>query len=275
MSAHTPDLLDAIIGATRRRVEMERAAVSIEQLRSSAASSSSRRGLREALVQGGGMNVIAECKRRSPSRGILRTQYDPAQIAAGYERAGAAAISVLTEPAFFDGSLDHLTAVRRSVGLPVLRKDFTIDPFQIWQSRAAGADAVLLIVAALDDEQLLSLIDESRQAGVDALVEVHDEDELGRALSAGADLVGVNNRDLRTLAVDVETSCRLAPAIPSHVVAVAESGLRTAADLIALTGVGYRGFLIGERFMNEADPAAALRALLDHTDRAEGPLPCA
>jgi indole-3-glycerol phosphate synthase len=274
MSASAPDLLAAIVGATRRRVETDRAALPLDQV-VAAAQAMPRSGfrLRAALERVGGVHVIAECKRRSPSRGVLRAHYDPAAIARGYERAGAAAISVLTEPGFFDGSLAHLVDVRNAVDLPVLRKDFTIDPYQIWQARSAGADAVLLVVAALDYEELLLLLDECRHAEIDALVEVHNEDELGRALSAGADLVGVNNRNLHTLAVDVRTSRRLAPLIPSAVVAVAESGLTTADDLIALSSLGYRAFLVGERFMTAEDPGGALHDLLEGVAR--GVPPCA
>jgi indole-3-glycerol phosphate synthase len=261
VSGKTPDLLSAVLGATRRRVVEAREAVPFDRLKAEPAAP--RRGvLRAALSDPDRINVIAECKRRSPARGVLRWAYDPATIAAGYERAGAAALSVLTEPGFFDGSLDHLKAVRNAVQLPVLRKDFTVDPYQIWEARAAGADAVLLIVAALDDAELLGLMNEAREAQLDALVEVHDEEELGRALAAGADLVGVNNRDLKSLAVSLDTSRRLAPLLPSGVVAVAESGLRTAADLLMLQALGYRGFLIGERFMSAEEPGAALASLL-------------
>jgi indole-3-glycerol phosphate synthase len=269
-----PDLLSAIVGATRRRVEVERAAVPLERLRSAVpAGPHPVSRFRDALTRADCVHIIAECKRRSPSRGVLRARYDPAEIAMAYERAGAAAISVLTEPAFFDGTLEHLEAVRGATRLPVLRKDFTIDPYQVWQARAVGADAVLLIVAALDDSQLLTLLDECRAARLDALVEVHDEDELGRALSVGADLIGVNNRNLRTLAVNVETSRRLAPAIPPGAVAVAESGLRAGEDLVALMDLGYKGFLIGERFMTAEDPGAALLELLLGAGR--GVPPCA
>jgi indole-3-glycerol phosphate synthase len=164
--------------------------------------------------------------------------------------------------------MDHLASVRAAVSLPVLRKDFIVDPYQIWEARAAGADAILLIVAALEDAALLRLLEEARAASVDALVEVHDEEELGRALSAGADVIGVNNRDLRTLQVDIGTSRRLAPLFPSRVVAVAESGLRTAADLRELQALGYHGFLVGERFMTADDPGAALAALLSDVEPA-------
>jgi indole-3-glycerol phosphate synthase len=194
---------------------------------------------------------------------VLRTTYDPAAIARAYASAGAAAISVLTEPTFFDGALDHLRAVRESVDLPVLRKDFIVDAYQLVEARAAGADAVLLIVAALDDDALTDLSRAACDLGLDVLVEVHDEHELDRALAAGATLVGVNNRNLRTLAVDVEASFRLAARMPAGVLAVAESGLRTGADVRRLREVGYRAFLIGERFMSAADPGAALAGLLE------------
>ena len=207
------------------------------------------------------MNVIAECKRRSPSRGILRREYDPVAIARAYEAAGAAAISVLTEPTFFDGDLDHLRDVRRDVRLPLLRKDFTVCTYQLWEARAAGADAVLLIVAALDDDALKTLLTDARTIGLDALVEVHDEAELARALTAGADLIGVNNRNLRTLTVDVDASRRLARLLPADVIGVAESGLKSLDDLRTLQAFGYAAFLMGERLMTAPDPGAALRAI--------------
>ena len=270
MSAGASDLLAAVVGAARARVEVARTAVPLDRLRTAGPAPPPERTLARALARADRVNVIAECKRRSPSRGVLRWEYDPVAIARGYERAGAAAISVLTEPAFFDGDLGHLASVRAAVSLPVLRKDFVVDPYQIWEARAAGAGAILLIVAALDDAMLLALLGEARDAGLDALVEVHDEEELGRALAAGAAIVGVNNRDLRTLTVDVGTSRRLAPLLPSGVVAVAESGLTTAADLRELQARGYRGFLIGERFMTAADPGGALEALLSGVEAAGG-----
>ena len=219
---------------------------------------------RDALT-GAAPRVIAECKRRSPSRGILREKYEPMEIARQYEAAGAAAISVLTEPTFFDGHLDHLRAVRASVGLPVLRKDFIVTDFQILEARAAGADAVLLIAAALDDGHLADLLRRAAGYGLAVLVEVHDEVELGRAVAARADLIGVNSRNLRTLDVSLSVFDRLAPSIPDGVVAVAESGLRTGADLRRLHAAGYDAFLIGERFMSSADSGAALAALLAET----------
>ena len=205
--------------------------------------------------------MIAETKRRSPSRGVLREDYDPVAIARGYAAAGAAAISVLTEPTFFDGSLDHLTAVRAAVDVPVLRKDFVISEYQLLEARAAGADAVLLIVAALRPAELKVLHDHARRHGLDVLVEAHDATELSIAIDAGARIIGVNNRNLRTLQVDVQASEALMALMPTDVIAVSESGLKTAADITRLKSLGYRAFLIGERFMTAADPGAALSEL--------------
>jgi indole-3-glycerol phosphate synthase len=212
--------------------------------------------------------VIAECKRRSPSRGVLRAAYDPVAIARGYATAGAAAISVLTEPTFFDGSLDDLRAVRAAVDVPVLRKDFVVTRYQVVEAAVAGADAVLLIVAALDDEGLRALAAYARTCGLDTLVEVHDEPELERALAARADLVGVNSRNLRTLEVSTDVLDRLAPRIPRVVVAVAESGLKTAGDLRRLRALRYDAFLIGERFMTAPNPGAALAELKAQAEQA-------
>ncbi|HEY8534868.1 MAG TPA: indole-3-glycerol phosphate synthase TrpC [Vicinamibacterales bacterium] len=256
-----PDLLAAIVAATRTRVQDAKARRPASVLEAEAAARPRPRGFRAALDQPG-LRVIAECKRRSPSRGVLCAEYDPVAIARRYAEAGAAAISVLTEPTFFDGALEHLAAVRAAVDLPLLRKDFIVDPYQLLEARAAGADAVLLIVAALDDRTLRALQHDAQALGLDALVEVHDEQELDRALAAGATLVGVNNRNLRTLAVDVGASERLAPRLPRDVVGVAESGLRTHEDLVRLQAAGYRAFLVGERFMTTPDPGAALRELL-------------
>lgn len=213
------------------------------------------------LARAGSANVIAECKRRSPAKGVLRQSYDPAAIASVYETAGAAAVSVLTETAFFDGSLTHLAAVRSAVSIPILRKDFIVDEYQLWEARAFGADAALLIVAALEQSVLETLMRVAADLGLATLVEVHDADELKRATDAGAPIVGVNCRNLRTLAVDTGTFDRLAPSIPKGVVAVAESGIRSSADVAHLRAMGYRGFLIGESLMTSVDPGARLRDL--------------
>jgi indole-3-glycerol phosphate synthase len=215
----------------------------------------------EASLRAAGVRIIGECKRRSPSRGLLRREYDPAAIAREYQAAGAAAISVLTEPTFFSGSLDHLRAVRAAVDVPVLRKDFLVTDFQILESAASGADAVLLIVGALNRDQLECLIARTRAMKLAALVEVHDRRELDMALEANARIIGVNSRNLRTLEVDVAVFDELAPFIPPGVIAVAESGLRTPADLAHLRSGRYNAFLIGERLMTERSPGAALASL--------------
>ncbi len=208
------------------------------------------------------VNIIAECKRRSPSRGVLRSAYDPVAIATAYERGGAAAISVLTEPGFFDGSLDHLIAVRDAVKIPLLRKDFMVHEYQLLEARAAGADAILLILAALNDADLRRLADGAQALGLAALVEVHDLKECDRALNAGASIIGVNNRNLRTLQVDLEASHVIAARIPRDVIGVSESGLKTPADLQSMKALGYRAYLMGERFMVDPDPGAALAGLI-------------
>lgn len=257
----TSDLLETVVAAARRAAdERERLVPAVRLDQETAGRTRAAVPFRESLAAPG-IRVIAECKRRSPSRGVLRASYDPVAIARSYEAGGAAAISVLTEPTFFDGSLDHLRAVRAAVSLPVLRKDFIVTPYQVIEAAAAGADAVLFIVAALDDNELRALGRVARERGLDALVEVHDADELQRAIDAGADVIGVNSRNLRTLAVDQGVLDALGPRIPAHVVAVAESGLRTADDLRRLGGVRYDAFLIGERFMSTPDPGAALAGL--------------
>jgi indole-3-glycerol phosphate synthase len=257
-----PDLLRAIVAATQRITEVRRSQVSDAALEKLALEKTPRGDQFEAaLGMDGRVNVIAECKRRSPSRGVLAPHYDPVSIAQQYEAGGAVAISVLTEPTFFDGALAHLTAVRAAVSLPLLRKDFVVDEYQLLEARAAGADAVLLIVAALEQQALRQLRARAQTLGLAALVEVHDDEELSRAVDCGARLVGVNNRNLRTLAVDVEASDRLAARMPSHVVAVSESGLQTRADLERLAAAGYKAFLIGERFMTAPNPAKAIQEL--------------
>jgi indole-3-glycerol phosphate synthase len=261
----TADLLATIVAATRRIVEVrqDREPLAALARRAERVQTGPER-LLSALARTDRMNVIAECKRRSPLRGVLREQYDPVSIARGYLAAGAAAISVLTEPTFFDGALDHLQAIRAavSVEVPLLRKDFVVSEYQLLEAKAAGADAVLLIVAALERRELSTLAAAAARLGLDTLVEVHDEEELAIAVDAGARLIGVNNRNLRTLDVDVEASERLIARIPRGVVAVSESGLRTPDDLARLRALGYRAFLIGERLMTEADPGGALKALL-------------
>lgn len=262
-TAQTPDLLAAIVAATRRMVEVRAAQVPLDELDRRASGVTPRPGrFKAALTRSDRVNIIAECKRRSPSRGVLKAEYDPATIATAYEGAGAAAISVLTEPAFFDGHLDHLAAVRAATDLPILRKDFIVDRYQVLEARAAGADAILLIVAALTPPALESLHKAATQAGLDVLVEIHDIFELPIALDAGASIVGVNNRNLRTLAVNTDVSRQAVDLISDDVVAVAESGLKTSGDLRELANAGYDAFLIGERFMTASDPGEALADLM-------------
>jgi indole-3-glycerol phosphate synthase len=260
----TPDLLEAIIAATRARVEAAMARephASVE--RRAMARTPKGAEFAARLSRSGSINVIAECKRRSPSRGVLRAAYHPVEIATGYERAGAAAISVLTEPGFFDGTLAHLAAVRQAVAIPLLRKDFIVDDYQLLEARADGADAILLIVAALDDRALAALLQRAKDLQLAALVEVHDAEECRRALDAGATIIGVNNRNLRTLKVDLDASRQIAAMLPPSVIGISESGLKTPADLEAMKALGYQAFLMGERFMIEPDPGAALAGLLE------------
>jgi indole-3-glycerol phosphate synthase len=267
-AARTADLLGTIVAATRRisaaRSEREPVAV----LARRADRTVPRPGVfAAALGVAGRVNIIAECKRRSPSRGVLRAEYDPVAIARGYAAAGAAAISVLTEPTFFDGAIEHLCEVRQAVTTPVLRKDFIVSEYQLLEARAAGADAVLLIVAALTPAELKLLATRAAGLGLDALVEVHSAEELDVAVDCGAQIVGVNNRNLRTLDVDVHASDTLIGRMPRHVVAVSESGLKSAADIERLRASGYHAFLIGERFMTAADPGRALADVLASTAR--------
>jgi indole-3-glycerol phosphate synthase len=263
------DLLETIVAATRRIIEVRAEREPLLVLEQRAADVSVRSGVfRNALVQPDRVNVIAECKRRSPSRGVLRADYDPAAIAREYEIAGAAAVSVLTEPTFFDGAPEHLTAVRAVTKLPVLRKDFIVDPYQIFEARAMGADAILLIVSALKSSELRRLHVIARDMGLDVLVEVHDAAELETALKVGATIVGVNNRNLRTLEVDTDTSQQMIERIPSGVVAVAESGLRSGDDVIGLRQAGYSAFLIGEHLISQPSPGAALGEILSSAQTA-------
>jgi indole-3-glycerol phosphate synthase len=255
------DLLETIVAATRRSVEGRERTTTRAQLLDGGGRRPNGAGFRAALREGPAPRVIAECKRRSPSRGILRRRYDPAAHAAAYAHAGAAAISVLTEPTFFDGCLNHLVKVRAAVDTPLLRKDFIVDEYQLAEAVAFGADAVLLIVGALTDEALSRLSIAAADLGLATLVEVHDRDELERALAAGADIVGVNSRNLRTLTVDPAVLEQIAALLPGNVTAVAESGIRSGDDICRLSALGYHAFLVGERLIVEEDPGAALGAL--------------
>jgi indole-3-glycerol phosphate synthase len=206
--------------------------------------------------------IIAECKKASPSKGVLNRSYEPASLAQEYETGGAAAVSVLTDEPFFQGSLAHLTAVRSAVSIPIIRKDFTIDPLHVTEAAANGADAVLLIAAILSGSELRSFRELAESYGMAALVEVHDDRELEAALASGARIVGVNNRDLRTFEVRLETSLRLVEKIPASVIRVAESGISSRADIELLSNAGFQAFLVGEHLMRSGQPAAAVRDLL-------------
>ncbi len=255
-------VLGEIVARTRARVHTRHAELPLERLLSLAPTPGARRSFVAALTRPERVNVIAEFKRRSPSKGALREDLHPVRVAQGYEVAGAAALSVLTEEEFFGGCLDDLQQSRAATLLPALRKDFVVDPYQVWESWIAGADAVLLIVAALADDELRQLLDVAHEAGLAVLVEVHDDAELLRALRADARLVGVNNRDLRSLRVDVSTSLRLAPQIPDDVIAVSESGLRNGDDVRRLRDAGFDAFLVGEHLMTSPDPGDALERLI-------------
>jgi indole-3-glycerol phosphate synthase len=258
--------LGEIVATRRQRIGEARVRTPLETLKHAAQAKSERHDFAAAL-SGGPLRLIAELKRASPSRGILRQQYRPDAIARSYEAAGASALSVLTEERYFLGSLDDLETVRAAVSLPVLRKDFILEDYQIYETVAAGADALLLIVAALSDEELGRFVELCQGLQIAPLVEVHDESELERALAAGARIIGVNNRDLKTLEVDLETSLRLRPGIPAACIAVSESGIKTSQDLRSLAEAGFHAALIGERFMTMADPGAALREMLEGVRR--------
>lgn len=216
----------------------------------------------ESLKRPESINIIAEVKHRSPSKGIIRADFDPLAIALSYQEAGAAAMSVLCEEDYFGGSLDHLRAIRAATATPLLRKDFTFDEYQLFEARAAGADAVLLIVAILDDALLRRLLERAEALSLDALVEVHTEDEMLRATSADAAIIGVNNRDLTTFHVDLQTSLDLARLAPAGTTLVSESGIGDSASIRRLREAGYSAFLIGETFMRAGNPGGALRQLI-------------
>jgi indole-3-glycerol phosphate synthase len=256
-------ILAEIVAATRRKVGESRSKADVRQLERDAALHVPR-GFREKLesANGSGVAVIAELKKASPSRGLIRRDFDPAKLAQELEAAGAAALSVLTDEEFFQGSLANLRVASDETRLPCLRKDFIVDEFQILEARANGADAILLIVAALSEQELRGLRRKAADHELDVLCEVHDEDELRRALDAGCDLIGVNSRDLRTFKVDLGTALRLAEQIPDGVLAVAESGIESRADIARLRSAGYKAFLIGETLMRAPSPGDALRELL-------------
>lgn len=273
-SIHYPtpnSMLEQILQNKRREVEARKGLVPLRELRSRATDLLPPLDFKKAITRGQGSGVrdpgegikaIAEIKRASPSAGILREDFDPEGLARAYAKGGASAISVLTDESFFQGSLQHIEEVRREVALPILRKDFIIDPYQVFETRAALADALLLIVAALEPPMLQDLLELALELQLHPLVEVHTEEELTKALEAGADLIGINNRDLRTFQVSLETTFSLLPHIPQGKVVVSESGIKGRNDIVRLSEAGLDAILVGEALLREADPAAKLQELL-------------
>jgi indole-3-glycerol phosphate synthase len=261
LDTNSGTVLGRIVEARRAEVARRQRIVPEAVLRIAASKADAVRDFQGALTRNG-CNVIAEIKKASPAAGVLREEFNPPELARGFEQAAAAALSVLTEEVNFQGALAHLRDARKAVGIPVLRKDFIVEPWQVWETRAAHADTFLLIVAALGPEMLADLLALGRELRMEPLVEVHTREELDAAITAGARIVGVNNRNLHTLEVRVETSLELIDAIPDGCIAVSESGLRSTEDLSRLRAAGFDAFLIGERLMRESDPGGGLRRLL-------------
>lgn len=262
-----PASLEVIVAATRRRIILSRQ-TSDRRALEHAAEGHTPRGFRKQLrrVAKDGVAIIAELKKASPSKGLIRADFRPSELARELDRAGAAALSVLTDEEFFQGSLENLRCASASSKLPCLRKDFIVDEFQLLEARANCADAILLIVAALPQSELLALSRRAQEHGLDVLCEAHDQEELTRAIDAGCDLIGVNNRDLRTFKVDIETAVRLAEFMPKNVVRVAESGIHNGADIAHLRSAGYHAFLIGGSLMKAKSPGEALQTLLAESE---------
>jgi indole-3-glycerol phosphate synthase len=261
-SSQERTILDRIVEARRASVAHRKRVLPDVALKIAAEKNEPARDFFGALARDGAFNVIAELKKASPSKGLLRENYAPADLAAALAGAGAAALSVLTEEEFFLGSLGDLKLAKKAAAIPILRKDFIVDPWQVWEARAAGADAFLLIVAILGDETLRELLELGRSLGMEPLVEVHSREETARAIASSARIIGVNNRDLRDFNVRLETSLELISEIPEDCVAVSESGLRTHEDLVRLRKAGFDAFLVGEHLMRYAQPGEPLRALI-------------
>ncbi len=254
-------ILTRIIEAKKKRLQIAKMRVPEPIVKRMAETAKVSPSFREALETRQRVRIIAEVKKASPSKGILKQDLDPGQQAAAYAEAGASAISVVTEEDFFEGDLGWVGKIAEASNLPVLRKDFVYESFQVYETRAAGASAILFIVAMLEPSELKDLLAIARQVKLDALVEVHDEAELGDALEAGASIIGVNNRDLKTFDVDLQTSLRLAKLIPDDRLFVVESGIHTKADIELLLDVGADAFLIGEHLITSTDPVTAIRGL--------------
>ena len=265
MLSDTPTILRRICDRKREEIQERKALRTLDKLKAKALAQPGPRGFIDALrvrANAGHPAVIAELKKASPSKGVIRADFNPAEIAKSFENGGAACLSVLTDIDFFQGADEFLKSARAASQLPAIRKDFTLDPYQIWESRALGADALLLIVACLDDAQLADLYAEARDAELDVLVEVHDRLELERALALDLDLVGINNRDLHTFDTSLQTTLDLLFDVPAGVTVVTESGLHTAADMKLMLDHGVSAFLIGESFMCQSSPGDALSAMV-------------
>lgn len=260
----TPDILQKILRTKQEEIAARSAKRSFAQLAGDAASASPVRGFLQSMrnrITAGDSAIIAEIKKASPSKGLIRTDFDPPAIAASYERGGAACLSVLTDAQYFQGSESYLQAARAACQLPVIRKDFIVDPYQVVEARAIGADCILLIVAALTDAQMMDLYALATELGMDALIEVHDKDELGRALRLNAPLIGINNRNLRTFETSLQTTIELLPDVPEEVLLVTESSIHTQADVKLMREHGVHAFLVGEAFMRADDPGSELKKL--------------
>ncbi|MDR7135245.1 indole-3-glycerol phosphate synthase [Lysobacter niastensis] len=258
------DILNRILARKAEEIEQRSRVRPLDELRARALQQPPTRGFIEAIRRkhaAGEAAVIAEVKKASPSKGLIRKDFNPAQIARSYEAGGAACLSVLTDVDFFQGSNLYLGEARAACSLPVLRKDFTIDPYQVYEARVIGADCILLIVAALEDGPMVEMANLAMELGMDVLVEVHDIDELERALQTDCELIGVNNRNLRSFEVSLDTTLALKDAVPRDRTLVTESGIATGADVAKMREAGVETFLIGESFMREPDPGAALRRL--------------
>jgi len=258
------DILDKILAHKKKEVALRKSGVSQLELEQQIAQLPPTRGFAKALIQQaqrGKPAVIAEIKKASPSKGLIRANFNPAEIAVSYESGGATCLSVLTDSAFFQGHDEYLIQAREACQLPIIRKDFVLDPYQVYEARAIGADCILLIVAALDSQQLHELASAAEEVGLDVLVEVHDEEELQRALALNTSLVGINNRDLRNFTTSLSTTTALLPLIPEDRIVVTESGIHSREDVQLMLSHGVFGFLVGEAFMRADDPGSRLKEL--------------
>ena len=260
----TPDILKKIVARKHQEIAQAKSEQPVAELQAKLADADPVRGFASAIegkIQSGAAGVIAEIKKASPSKGVLRENFVPAEIAASYEKGGAACLSVLTDRDFFQGSNDYLVAARSACGLPVIRKDFIVDPYQVYEARAMSADCILLIVACLDDGSLKKLNDLAHELGMDVLVEVHDENELHRALKLSNRLIGINNRDLRSFEVSLDTTLAMLQHIPEDSIVVTESGIHHRDDVVLMRSHHVNAFLVGEAFMKAQDPGAKLAEL--------------